>query len=40
VVVTGSRIVEDGKPLILVTTLRRGEEQLSLRDGAGTPLWK
>ncbi len=38
--VTGSRIVENGTPVILVTTLRLGEEQLALRDETGTPLWK
>jgi hypothetical protein len=37
--VTGSRITLDGKPAIIATEVKKGEEILKLRDEKGVPLW-
>jgi hypothetical protein len=37
--VKGSRIVFDGKPVIIASELKKGDGVLTLRDGAGVPAW-
>lgn len=37
--VKGSRITFDGKPAIIATEVKKGEEVLKLRDDAGFPVW-
>ena len=39
VTVRGSRITIGGNPAIAAATVRRGNEQLVLRDSTGVPLW-
>ena len=39
VTVRGSRVTVDGKPAIAAATVRRGNEELVLRDSSGIPLW-
>ena len=37
--VKGSRITFDGKPAIIATEVKKGDEVLKLRDNAGFPVW-
>jgi hypothetical protein len=37
--VTGSRITFGGKPAIIASEVRKGDEVLTLRDKAGLPVW-
>lgn len=37
--VEGSRVSMDGKPVIIAREVRKGEQVLTLRDGAGIPVW-
>jgi hypothetical protein len=37
--VTGSRIIFGGKPAIVASEVRKGDEVLTLRDKEGLPLW-
>jgi hypothetical protein len=37
--VRGSRVTFDGKPAIIAATVRKGDEELALRDAAGRPVW-
>jgi hypothetical protein len=39
VAITGSSVTRNGKTVILATTVRRGDQELRLRDGAGVPAW-
>ena len=37
--VKGSRITLEGKPVIIVSEVKRGDETLVLRDDSGVPVW-
>ncbi|MEJ5329347.1 MAG: hypothetical protein WHT07_04275 [Desulfobaccales bacterium] len=37
--VTGSRLVVDGRPLLLTATVKKNGQTLRLRDEKGNPLW-
>lgn len=37
--VAGSRVIYDGKPALIATLVRKGNERLRLRSDSGTPLW-
>lgn len=37
--VTGSRVTLEGKPVIIASEVKKGDETLLLRDGAGVPVW-
>jgi hypothetical protein len=37
--VQGSRITLDGKPVIIAARIRKGAEELILRDDSGFPAW-
>ena len=37
--VAGSRVTYDGKPALIATVIRKGNERLRLRTDRGTPLW-
>jgi len=37
--VTGSRINFEGKPAIIAATVKKGDEELALRDASGFPAW-
>lgn len=37
--VTGSRIKLEGKPVIIASEVKRGDETLVLRDSSGVPVW-
>jgi hypothetical protein len=37
--VRGSRITFEGKPAIIAATVKRGDEELALRDASGFPAW-
>jgi len=37
--VSGSRITLEGKPVIIASEVRKGDETLLLRDSAGVPVW-
>ena len=37
--VAGSRVTFDGKPALIATTVKKGNERLRLRTPDGTPLW-
>jgi hypothetical protein len=37
--VTGSRVTIDGKPAIIASEVKKGENVLVLRDKAGIPVW-
>lgn len=37
--VTGSRVISEGAPLVIVRRLTRRERVLDLRNAAGRPLW-
>lgn len=37
--VTGSRLVVDGRPLLLTATVKKNGRTLRLRDDQGNPLW-
>lgn len=37
--VTGSRVTMGGKPVIIASELKKGEDVLVLRDSAGIPVW-
>lgn len=37
--VTGSRITFEGKPAIIAATVKKGDEELVLRDARGFPAW-
>jgi len=37
--VRGSRITFEGKPAIIAATVKKGDEELALRDAAGHPAW-
>ena len=39
VTVTGSQVVVDDTPLLVATKIRKGKEELQLRDKQGNPLW-
>jgi len=39
ITVTGSRVVFQGKPVIVAAEVRKGERILSLRNSQGYPLW-
>ncbi len=39
VVVTGSRITFEGKPVIIAAEVKKGDEVLKLRDEKGFPFW-
>ena len=39
VTVTGSQVTVHGEPLMLATTVKRGNEVLRLRDKDGAPAW-
>jgi hypothetical protein len=39
VTVTGSQVTVRGEPLMLATTVKRGNEVLRLRDKDGSPEW-
>jgi hypothetical protein len=39
VAVEGSRIMLDGKPVVLAASVRKGDELLTLRDASGVPSW-
>jgi len=39
VVVEGSWIMLDGKPVVLAASVRKGDEILTLRDASGVPSW-
>jgi hypothetical protein len=39
IVVTGSRVEIDGKPVLIARQLTKGDAKLELRDGEGRPLW-
>jgi hypothetical protein len=40
VTVTGSRVTIDGKPAIIATQVKKGNEILKLRDENGIPAWR
>jgi hypothetical protein len=35
----GSRVVIDGKPVVIAAEIRKGDIDLLLRDGKGVPVW-
>jgi hypothetical protein len=37
--IKGSRIMFNGKPVIIAEEVKKGEEELKLRDGNGSPAW-
>jgi hypothetical protein len=37
--VTGSRVIFDGKPVIIAAELKKGENLIVLRDAKGVPVW-
>jgi hypothetical protein len=37
--VTGSRLMVDGRPLVLAAAVKKGDRTLRLRDAQGNPLW-
>ena len=37
--ITGSRITFAGQPALIATEVKKGNETLTLRDGAGNPMW-
>lgn len=37
--VTGSRITFDGKPAIIASEVKKGDQMLKLRDARGMPVW-
>lgn len=37
--IVGSRIQLDGKPTLIASEVRKGDEVLKLRDAGGAPLW-
>lgn len=37
--VRGSRITFEGKPAIIAATVKKGDEELTLRDASGFPIW-
>ncbi len=37
--IKGSRVNLEGKPVIIASEVKKGEEMLKLRDGQGFPLW-
>ena len=39
VIVTGSRVIIDGKPAIIAAVVKKGTEVLTLRDKSGVPAW-
>lgn len=39
ILVTGSKITWEGKPVILAAEVKKGEQVLKLREPNGTPLW-
>jgi hypothetical protein len=40
ITVTGSRVTIDGKPAIIATQVKKGNEILKLRDENGVPAWR
>jgi hypothetical protein len=38
--VTGSRVIDHGKPALIAAQIKRGKEQLRLRSAEGLPLWR
>ena len=38
--VTGSKIMHENRPALLAANVKRGEEELGLRDQNGKPLWR
>jgi hypothetical protein len=39
VTVTGSRVMMEGKPVLIAAQIKKGEEILKLRDDNGVPAW-
>jgi len=37
--VTGSRVSFEGKPAIIASEVKKGEQTLKLRDDKGVPIW-
>ena len=37
--VAGSRVIYDGKPALIATLVRKGDDRLRLRTDSGIPLW-
>ncbi|MEZ4699075.1 MAG: hypothetical protein R2834_01995 [Rhodothermales bacterium] len=40
IVIVGARIVKDGMPAVIAATVKRGDQELKLRDDAGFPVWR
>ena len=40
IVITGSRIIVDGKPAIIASQIEKGDRTLLLRDEDGFPMWR
>jgi len=37
--ITGSRVIDDNRPVIIASEVRKGDQTLRLRDRNGKPLW-
>ena len=37
--VTGSRVIQNNRPMLIATQVKKGDQTLKLREHDGTPLW-